>query len=92
MPSTSPSCGDAERGQWIAPHRILDAMQSLARLVLGPMELMFAGALRSRRSKPSTSWRKRRQMLGDLLHFLLESHMARHFSVFIGHLKSSFAA
>src|SRR4029453_18729630 len=77
--------GDAERGNRVLPHGILDRFERLASGILHSLDLMVASAP----NLPGQGLKILAQIgevVGDLLNIVAERFLSRHFGVFRGHL------
>src|SRR4029079_14729414 len=76
--------GNAERGNRVLPHGILDRFERLPRGILHSLELMVASALdlSGQGLKIPAQIGK---VVGDLLNIVAERSLSRHFGVFRGH-------
>jgi len=76
--------GNAERGNRVLPHGILDRFERLPRGILHSLELMVASAL-DLSGQGLKILAQIGEVVGDLLNIVAERSLSRHFGVFRGH-------
>jgi len=76
--------GNAERGNRVLPHGILDRFERLPRGILHSLELMVASAL-DQSGQGLKILAQIGEVVGDLLNIVAERSLSRHFGVFRGH-------